>query len=799
MKQLITILLCLFTLFTQAQVNPNDTTKYFKSYDYGFSYKRLQAREAFIMPTDTVINKLGAVSLNGNIYLGNGIKWTSIGGGTTIDTTSLSNRINQRIDSLRRRSDSVFARKNGVFVFQYKDSVGTTIDTTFLSNRINLKIDSLKRISDSVFAYKNGNRVFQFKDSVDVTGSGSQYYIPKWSSTKVLSNSQIFDSVNVGINTITPQYKLDVNGTGKINDIFFLNGTYGGKRIFGDNLLEYQSNDSVTQHLFTNEVGSDSLSYGTFGGANAYLVKMKAFKLGQIGQIGTAILRLSGDQDDEKFTFLTNGDLIDKKLATNGADKMVTVDSLGKLKSQLIPSGSGPTIDTTNQFVKRLTRTSGKDSIIYFVGGNRFAIKDSVGTNPAPVGYYGSFYDTTTQTALVTNTAYGVKLGVTDLTNGVTVANNSKIKFANAGIYNIQFSLQLEKTGGSGNMIADIWLRKNDINLVGTNGKIVLTGSANASPVVAAWNYVVAISSNDSLELMWATDNLNVKIITASASSPHPSTASAILTVTQQSGIMAGTGISPLDTANMLLPYLRKIDTITLSNRINLKLNTADTSTLSNRINLKLNTADTSTLSNRINLKLNTADTATMLSKYLRKIDTATLSNRINLKLNIADTSTLQPKSISAYTILANNTSATANATAQYFKDTSGTYTGTISWNGTAPTGGNLTYRWTRIGKMVNINISLIYSTQGSSNSTLTVTLPSDAPTPSKPVGLTSASNQLYPIVGSVNITNQSTLTNSATRGFLRNNAANNGFEFILNYAASTAANAYITCIYFTD
>ena len=41
---------------------------------------------------------------------------------------------------------------------------------------------------------------------------------------------------------------------------------------------------------------------------------------------------------------------------------------------------------------------------------------------------------------------------------------------------------------------------------------------------------------------------------------------------------------------------LRKTDTATLSNRINLKLNTADTSTLSNRINLKLNITDTSSL-----------------------------------------------------------------------------------------------------------------------------------------------------------------------------------------------------------
>lgn len=79
------------------------------------------------------------------------------------------------------------------------------------------------------------------------------------------------------------------------------------------------------------------------------------------------------------------------------------------------------------------------------------------------------------------------------------------------------------------------------------------------------------------------------------------------------------------------------VDTTSISNRINLKLNQSDTTALLkksdttniyNRINLKLNSADTSSLSNRINLKLN-------------QTDTSTLSNRINLKLNITDTSSL--------------------------------------------------------------------------------------------------------------------------------------------------------------
>jgi hypothetical protein len=106
-----------------------------------------------------------------------------------------------------------------------------------------------------------------------------------------------------------------------------------------------------------------------------------------------------------------------------------------------------------------------------------------------------------------------------------------------------------------------------------------------------------------------------------------------------------------VDTASLF----RKSDTTNLYNRINLKLNIVDTASLLkksdttnlyNRINFKLNIADTvsllkkidtTTLSNRIDFKLNISDTTSLF----RKSDTSTLSNRINLKLNKSDTSTL--------------------------------------------------------------------------------------------------------------------------------------------------------------
>ena len=85
-------------------------------------------------------------------------------------------------------------------------------------------------------------------------------------------------------------------------------------------------------------------------------------------------------------------------------------------------------------------------------------------------------------------------------------------------------------------------------------------------------------------------------------------------------------------------------DTITLSNRINNKLNISDTVSLSNRIDLKLNKTDTINLSNRIDLKLNPTDTISLSNRINIKLnpsDTVSLSNRINTKLNTSDTISL--------------------------------------------------------------------------------------------------------------------------------------------------------------
>lgn len=185
-------------------------------------------------------------------------------------------------------------------------------------------------------------------------------------------------------------------------------------------------------------------------------------------------------------------------------------------------------------------------------------------------------------------------------------------------------------------------------------------------------------------------------------------------------------------------------------------------------------------------------------SRYLKPTDTASLSSRINLKFNTSDTSNLQQKSLPANSIVGNATYQQANAQSIYFKDTSGTYSGTITWTGTtAPSGTTShTYRWTRIGSLVSLNISLVFQTAGSGLTGVVIALPSDAPTPIEPTGLTSASNPMYvSTIGTFQTLTGGTLGN-APRSLFRNNSGNNGYEMVSNFTGSTIIGVVINVQY---
>ena len=109
---------------------------------------------------------------------------------------------------------------------------------------------------------------------------------------------------------------------------------------------------------------------------------------------------------------------------------------------------------------------------------------------------------------------------------------------------------------------------------------------------------------------------------------------SIISTLSTRTSVDINTKLNVVDTSVMLLPYLLKADTLSLSNRIE---NKADFSEMTNLISTLF--SGNSTV---INTKIGSSDTATMLLPYLRKADTLSLSERINQKANASELSSLE-------------------------------------------------------------------------------------------------------------------------------------------------------------
>jgi hypothetical protein len=143
---------------------------------------------------------------------------------------------------------------------------------------------------------------------------------------------------------------------------------------------------------------------------------------------------------------------------------------------------------------------------------------------------YGTFYDTTTQTAAAINTPYAMTFNTTDLSLGVyTGTPTSRIYVDTPGVYNIQFSAQLDKTSSPVGLIW-IWPRINGVDVPNSATQIRIQG--NNAESVAAWNFVFNFKTNDYFEIMWAVDDVDTRIQYFPATAFVPAIPSVLLTVT---------------------------------------------------------------------------------------------------------------------------------------------------------------------------------------------------------------------------------------------------------------------------
>lgn len=148
-------------------------------------------------------------------------------------------------------------------------------------------------------------------------------------------------------------------------------------------------------------------------------------------------------------------------------------------------------------------------------------------------GFYGAFCSTSSQTNPTPNVSRSIQLETTEYSNGVIVVSGSRITVSHLGVYNLQFSAQLEKADNGADTVY-IWFKKNGSNVPRSNTSVdVLKQAGGSGRFVAAWNYVDVMNAGDYLEIVWQSDDINMRLAYDPAAGNYPAIPSVIATLTQ--------------------------------------------------------------------------------------------------------------------------------------------------------------------------------------------------------------------------------------------------------------------------
>ncbi len=152
---------------------------------------------------------------------------------------------------------------------------------------------------------------------------------------------------------------------------------------------------------------------------------------------------------------------------------------------------------------------------------------------------YGYFYDLNDQTVSAINSPTAMYYGTTDFAEGVVIESDgtklTRIRVANSGKYNFQFSAQLARTAGTSTESISIWLRKNGQDVPASCTDVIIHGGASLADMVAAWNFFQSLNANDYIEIMWSSTDTNLFIdyVAPRINPVRPSVPSVILSVQQ--------------------------------------------------------------------------------------------------------------------------------------------------------------------------------------------------------------------------------------------------------------------------
>jgi hypothetical protein len=371
-------------------------------------------------------------------------------------------------------------------------------------------------------------------------------------ASKYIPGSENISNISkqVGINTLNPNYTLDINGTVNFSGQLLQNG-----------------NPFIPSILPT---GTNYGDYIYWNGTGSYVVGNTNIKLGaNAGQItqgedGIAIGNNAGNSNQQQDTVAVGAYAGQTNQGTGSVSIGVNAGSSNQGEysialgynagdssqpaNSIILNANSASLNATTEgfFVNPVRNVYNSDILVYDNSTSEISytnVTTLLQTGPrgptgagagGALGYYGSFFDTTIQTNVPGgNTGIAMTYNTTAEANGISIVDNSKITFEFGAVYNLQFSAQFDKTD-SGTDEVDIWLSQNGQYLEWTSGK--LTSVGNNDKFMAAWNYVITVNGGDYLELYWASSDVNMRVYAeASGTVPftRPGIPSVIVTVQQ--------------------------------------------------------------------------------------------------------------------------------------------------------------------------------------------------------------------------------------------------------------------------
>jgi hypothetical protein len=168
--------------------------------------------------------------------------------------------------------------------------------------------------------------------------------------------------------------------------------------------------------------------------------------------------------------------------------------------------------------------------------GNNLGQLTAISSGANITSAYGQFWSNVSQTVALPQTEYRFAFNNSDPTSNVTLgtgASNSRIIINQTGIYNIQFSAQIDKNPvGSSTSSAYIWFKKNGTAIPDSAGFSTID---NTVQDVLSWNILANVANvGDYYEIAYAATHTYVSFptIAGNVTVGYPASPSIIVTVT---------------------------------------------------------------------------------------------------------------------------------------------------------------------------------------------------------------------------------------------------------------------------